>query len=542
MKELARRFRKYNFHRYQAALLAAILLLLGAFNPGTILAAGEQTASDTRAFQADATTASVEITEATINKATFTAAASSDAEQLRLEGIYALLQTGKRIKEASTSIVVQASSTKQTPKPTVYLTFDDGPSKLTPQVLDILKKQKVKATFFMLGEQMESRSDTVKRVVEEGHALGNHTYNHVYKELYSSFDAFWNQIEKTDSILRKITGSGSTLLRAPGGSYTNFDAFYYYLLDAAGYKVIDWNVDSKDATRRNVPASEIIAAVTNAPLKNQMVVLLHDGGGHEQTVKALPRIIEYFQAQGYEFSAMQEDRPVVQFPVGKIKWKRALSYSDFSRLLGKAGQKLGEIKQIKLADIKLKSLTNQARSEQGYNATTQAKSEQGIEPIEIGSAGESRNKASVNVKKSAAPKTLQVIVNGKPWELHEGQYSIVSGRFMVPVEGLAAQLHALVKPDKLEQRVEICLGLNRVSFDYPSHTIQITAPGKVLEKRPLVRMLAQSEGIHVSLRTAVELLGGRVTRYSVAGSSGVVEIECHPKTSLLSPILSPADV
>lgn len=80
--------------------------------------------------------------------------------------------------------------------PTVYLTFDDGPSKLTPQVLDILKEENIPATFFVVGEQVEANPEVTKRIVKEGHALGNHSYNHVYRELYADFRTYWEQLQR----------------------------------------------------------------------------------------------------------------------------------------------------------------------------------------------------------------------------------------------------------------------------------------------------------------------------------------------------------
>lgn len=109
------------------------------------------------------------------------------------------------------SDTVQDDSSRQ---PIVYFTFDDGPSKLTPKVLDILKEHDVKATFFVLGEQAEAREDTVRRVAAEGHALGNHTFDHKYRKLYNSFEQFFSQVKATDEVLKRITGKSVRLLRA----------------------------------------------------------------------------------------------------------------------------------------------------------------------------------------------------------------------------------------------------------------------------------------------------------------------------------------
>ncbi|MCQ6563200.1 polysaccharide deacetylase family protein [Paenibacillus mendelii] len=206
---------------------------------------------------------------------------------------------------------------------TVYLTFDDGPSKWTPQVLDILARHNVLATFFVLGESAERYEDTVRRIVNEGHALGNHTYNHVYKELYQDFMGFWKQVKRTDEALTRITGKHTALLRAPGGTYTNFDASYFDYMHQAGYTIFDWNMDSGDSKRQNVPAAEIVKTVKQSQLKEEVVLLMHDGSGHGESVKALPAIIRYFKDKGYRFAALNEGVKPVTFPLGPLKWKRS---------------------------------------------------------------------------------------------------------------------------------------------------------------------------------------------------------------------------
>src|SRR5690606_22973305 len=120
-------------------------------------------------------------------------------------------------------------------------TFDDGPSKHTDEVLKILEEAGVPATFFILGKQAERYPEVVNRIYEAGHAIGNHTYDHNYETLYSSFGAFWAQIKETEEILRQITGERTTLVRAPGGTYGHFDSNYFKWLELGGYRVFDWN-------------------------------------------------------------------------------------------------------------------------------------------------------------------------------------------------------------------------------------------------------------------------------------------------------------
>lgn len=213
----------------------------------------------------------------------------------------------------------------------VYLSFDDGPGKHTSEVLNILRDEDVPATFYVLGEHAERMPGMIKRIASEGHAIGNHTYNHKYNELYRDFQTFWQQIKRTEDIINNIAGFRPALVRAPGGTYGHFDHTYFDLLKKGGYAVMDWNVDSGDSKRRNVPASDIIAHATDVPAgTSSAVVLMHDGGAHAETVKALPDIIRYYKQQGYRFEVMQASDKPVQFqvkPAVKYKYRQSPSPS-----------------------------------------------------------------------------------------------------------------------------------------------------------------------------------------------------------------------
>lgn len=225
------------------------------------------------------------------------------------------------------SLSRQASAPSTRPEPqkekVVYLTFDDGPSKLTDEILAILEAQKIKATFFVLGEHAQKSPEVIYRTAEAGHVIGNHTYNHKYSELYESFPAFWNQIKRTEEILREITGTRPSLVRAPGGTYGHFDATYFQLMEQGGYQVFDWNVDSGDSKRKGVPASEIIENVTSEKLEQEMIVLMHDSAGHEESVRALPSIIDFYKQQGYSFGVLSPEQKPVQFSLSKKAADRA---------------------------------------------------------------------------------------------------------------------------------------------------------------------------------------------------------------------------
>lgn len=198
---------------------------------------------------------------------------------------------------------------------TVFLTFDDGPSALTGKVLDILKKNDIRATFFVLGEQVKRYPELLQRIHEEGHAIGNHSYDHHYTELYSGFPAFWNQIKRTEEEVYAITGFRPQLVRAPGGTAGHFDDTYFRLMKLGGYVVTDWNVDSGDSKRRGVPASEIVKGAETPVKSDRVVLLMHDGSGHDESVKALPQIIAYYKNKGYQFGVLSPDEEPVQFKV-----------------------------------------------------------------------------------------------------------------------------------------------------------------------------------------------------------------------------------
>jgi peptidoglycan/xylan/chitin deacetylase (PgdA/CDA1 family) len=217
---------------------------------------------------------------------------------------------------------VQADSLVSNQK-LLYLTFDDGPSKNTVQVLDILKREGITATFFVLGEQVLKQPELVKRIVKEGHAIGNHTFDHKYKRLYGSFAEFADQVMKTDEAIYRTTGVRTTLVRAPGGTYSNFDQGYFDAMKAAGYQVHDWNVDSGDSKRQGVPASEILTTIKGSKIASKLNVLLHDGAGHAESVKALPSIIKYYKEKGYTFAKLTDQVEPIQFKVAsKLKWNR----------------------------------------------------------------------------------------------------------------------------------------------------------------------------------------------------------------------------
>ncbi|WP_051459326.1 polysaccharide deacetylase family protein [Paenibacillus zanthoxyli] len=222
---------------------------------------------------------------------------------------------GSRISRVpvSKAKTMPAATQKSAVPKNVYLTFDDGPSAVTPKVLEILRREQVKATFFVLGDQAETRPELINAIWEQGNVIGNHTYNHNYKDLYSGFTHFWSQIKKTEEIIRQITGVRPQLVRAPGGTYGHFDDTYFHLMKQAGYLATDWTVDSGDSARRGVPAAEILKNSVQGTQSSRVVLLLHDGAGHQASAKALPEIIKKYKAAGYVFKTLDASSEPVQF-------------------------------------------------------------------------------------------------------------------------------------------------------------------------------------------------------------------------------------
>lgn len=198
-------------------------------------------------------------------------------------------------------------------KKVCYLTFDDGPtSDVTPQVLDVLKKYNVKATFFCLGKMLEANPDVAKREYEEGHLVANHTFYHNYSDLYASSESFMKEINMTQDKIKEITGEEPfKLIRFPGGSHNagSFAAVkqeYKKVLKEKGFYYADWNCLNGDAEATLRSTDELINSVKKTALENNLIVLMHDASTKTTTPQALGSIIEYLKSKGYEFKRLDE--------------------------------------------------------------------------------------------------------------------------------------------------------------------------------------------------------------------------------------------
>ncbi|CAG7650654.1 hypothetical protein PAESOLCIP111_06129 [Paenibacillus solanacearum] len=187
---------------------------------------------------------------------------------------------------------------------TVALTFDDAPDNtFTPQVLDILKKYNVRATFFLLGVQATKHPDVVKRIVSEGHVIGNHSYNHkLFTKL--SDDVFRDQVLDTQKVLKNLIGYTPKLLRPPYGEISESQLLW---ASDSGFTVVNWNVDSLDW--KQLDASRVTSNILNHT-RSGSIILQHSGGGPGQnlggTVSALPTVIKTLKSRGYKLVTLPE--------------------------------------------------------------------------------------------------------------------------------------------------------------------------------------------------------------------------------------------
>ncbi len=204
-------------------------------------------------------------------------------------------------------------------KGVIYLTFDDGPSSdITPKILDVLKRENVKATFFTINFSEENEA-IVKREVNEGHTIGIHGYSHEYSQIYSSDEAYMNNILKLQEKIKNVTGVTTKYTRFPGGSSNTISKKYSkgimtrmtQKLLADGFYYYDWNVSGEDAASAKTK-EEVYNNVINELSKSRAnIVLLHDFGKSEKTLEALPDIINYGKQNGYTFENITEQTPMI---------------------------------------------------------------------------------------------------------------------------------------------------------------------------------------------------------------------------------------
>lgn len=191
----------------------------------------------------------------------------------------------------------------------VFLTFDDGPSKsVTIPILDILKQNNVKATFFVLGSNAERYPEIVKRAYQEGHYIANHGFTHVYSNIYSSPQAVLDEYNRTETAIKNAIGDqtyNSRVFRFPGGTsggkYANIKAEAVNLLNQNNVSHLDWNALTADAAGLDNVNDMMNYVETTMGNKNSVVILMHDIGTKKSTYELLPQLIQALKEKGYVF-------------------------------------------------------------------------------------------------------------------------------------------------------------------------------------------------------------------------------------------------
>lgn len=198
-------------------------------------------------------------------------------------------------------------------KKVVYLTFDDGPTpQNTEKILGILKKNNIKATFFVIGHN----SDMYKKIVDEGHAIALHTYSHNYKEVYASEEAFFKDLYKIHDAVMEKTGVDAKVTRFPGGSSNAIvkKATLRKIIDRLndeGFVYQDWNCDSTDASGNKRPVDVLVKNATSCNV-TKINLLMHDSAAKTTTAEALQSIIDIYRSKGYDFEELTVYSPKFQ--------------------------------------------------------------------------------------------------------------------------------------------------------------------------------------------------------------------------------------
>lgn len=238
-------------------------------------------------------------------------------KNLNVQDLGQVQSESERVEESElsegNSSVMEEVQEEVSPK-IMYLTFDDGPRKgSTEKILDVLKEKGIKATFFVIGENVERNPEITKRIVEEGHAIGIHCYQHDYNILYDSVDAYVKDFEKAQKVIYETTGVRVGIYRFPGGSINDFNREIYKdiikEMNKQGYVYFDWNASMEDAVKKPSP-EKIIKNATESTLGRKKIVML----GHDTvqiTAECLDELLEEFT--DYEMRVLDETIVPIQF-------------------------------------------------------------------------------------------------------------------------------------------------------------------------------------------------------------------------------------
>ncbi|WP_159081857.1 polysaccharide deacetylase family protein [Paenibacillus sp. CAA11] len=233
---------------------------------------------------------------------------AADADTASKQNAETKTAAAKAVPEANKKPASTSTPPAQNMK-VVYLTFDDGPGPYTKQILNILEKEHIHATFFVIGSQLEENKANLQKVLDQGHYVGLHSMTHSYKKLYKSGSAahFVHEFKEEQALFKKLTGITPTLIRAPYGSAPQIGSTFRGAISDAGFKMWDWTVDSKDWSYTGKP-DKVIAQIRKQVHGKREVILMHE---KKQTVQALPQIIAYLKKQGYSFAVYKPEQHFV---------------------------------------------------------------------------------------------------------------------------------------------------------------------------------------------------------------------------------------
>lgn len=208
--------------------------------------------------------------------------------------------------------VADAPAIAEPTRTTIYLTFDDGPSRLTLPIANFLKSQGVVATFFVLGSNLRGYEKTVSATVAMGHRVGNHTLSHDLRKLNASFQQETSEVQKTATMIEKLGGDGR-MVRIPYGASTK--SMISKVSDEGG-QIFDWDINSNDSTRRGAKDHAFIEQTVLNQLKRSgkrhIILLFHDGSGHEATLTAIRNLIPRLLQEGYRFGVLSRSDRVAR--------------------------------------------------------------------------------------------------------------------------------------------------------------------------------------------------------------------------------------
>lgn len=197
----------------------------------------------------------------------------------------------------------------------VYYTFDDGPSQNTVAILDTLRKKGVKATFFVTAQQTDDvdSASVLRRIVQEGHSIGVHTYTHDYHDIYADVESYLEDFQKIRQHITEITGEAPVIFRFPGGSMKNSYAApgvqqtIREEMTRRGFVYYDWNVVSGDDKSQMVDTDTLIRNIlSGAKGKDKVIILCHDDAMRRSTAEAVGPVIDALSEQGYRFERLTE--------------------------------------------------------------------------------------------------------------------------------------------------------------------------------------------------------------------------------------------